>query len=435
MNFSKKNFRKIFYYGLILGQTALVGYAPINFNKPYDANFRFSSWPSEKSKNKIELLKVVNTLEIGSKSKSLNWNKDSVGLLSIYQDTQSSLAMLLQAPQGSDAYNLQKNLQDAYTAPNSDGSRGAFRLSGKFEGIDYSLYSQFNFKFESIPGRFDFTAYLPVRSLKIKNVVWTDLTKSNNAADLEVKANLTDNIASVVQDLGGLDIGNWSKTGIGDLALILRWSNTFYQYKRALENVKLAFRAGLVCPTGVKKNEDKTFSMPLGNDGAWAIPLGVSLDLAFKYKLRFGLDLETLNFLDETKVRRLKTDANQTDFLFLNKGLARKTFGNLWTFNMYGAAEHFLGGLSAKLNYQYSIREDDSLHVRDLNFNQQIANTAQSLQESNFHNFIFELNYDFYKDFPRSKIKPQLNIFYKLPFTGRRVINCDTFGGALAFNF
>ena len=141
MNFSKKNFRKLFYYGLFLSQTALVAYAPINFNKPYDANFRFSPWPSQNNKNKIELLKLVNTLEIGSKSKSLNWNKDSVGLLSIYQDTQSSLAMLLQAQQGSDVYNLQKKLQDAYTAPNSDGSRGSFRLKGEFEGIDYSLYS------------------------------------------------------------------------------------------------------------------------------------------------------------------------------------------------------------------------------------------------------------------------------------------------------
>ncbi|HBS48267.1 TPA: hypothetical protein DEO28_04245 [Candidatus Dependentiae bacterium] len=434
MKLHKVYILKIFGIFFLFGNLNPFAYAPINFTKPHDPNFRMTSWPI-KGKNKREIVKIGNTLEFGSTKKSRNYNRDSVNLLSLYQDKQSSLAMLLQAQPGSAIYNLKNSIEDAYTTPNTDNNRGSFKVNGKFEGIDYSLYSQFNFDFESIPGKFDFTAYLPVRSLKIKDVQWIDQTKSYNAADLEVKRVLTNDIATVVKNLGDLDIGSWSKTGFGDLELILRWYNDFPKYKSTLKNVRLGFRTGLILPTSPEIDVNKSFSMPLGNDGAFAFPIAASLDLSFKYKFRFGVDLEMIKVFDITKVYRLKSDSNQTDFLLLNKGMVRRSFGNQWTFNMYAGAEHFFHGLSAKLNYQYGTNGEDTLQVHDLNFNQDIANTAQSFMEWNYHNLIFNLSYDFYKDFPNAKIKPQLSLFYKYPLIGRRTIMASTFGGVLAFNF
>ena len=57
--------------------------------------------------------------------------------------------------------------------------------------------------------------------------------------------------------IGGLDISSWSKTGIGDLSLMVEWLRDFPQPKPLLKNVRLNLRGGISIPTGVKKDEDK----------------------------------------------------------------------------------------------------------------------------------------------------------------------------------
>ena len=187
-------------------------------------------------------------------------------------------------------------------------------------------------------------------------------------------------------------------------------------------------------PTAEKKNIDNAFSIPLGNDGAWGIPLGAGLGLDFEHHIRLGGDVEFVVFLNETHVRRLKTDYNQTEILLLNKGNTTLDAGLTWKFNLFLQAYRVWKSLSFKIAYEYIKHDSDKLSEKTDTFNYDIINSANSLKEWNTHNLIFQLNLDFFK-WGKIFAKPQMSLFYKLPLTGKNVINSQNIGGQIGFNF
>lgn len=405
------------------------GYAPVNFNKPFDIIFRNERWLNKKGK--VYPLTIGTQLEFGDTRRARNVSSDTVNVLERYQNTQSSIAMLYGAESGSSIDNLLGQIANA----TDDGIRGNFRLNGEYEEFAYTFLAQYNFEFDSIPGKFDVAAYIPFRDVKVSNVTWTDRTLAISRSDLDVEEFLTNDIVSLASSLGDLDLNSWSRHGIGDVSLMFRWHEDFKQLRRNIKNVRLTGRVGFLFPTAAEKDENKAFSLPLGSDGAFGMPVSAAMDLWFKHTLKCGLEIEYLKLFDNTRIRRLKTDTRQTDFLLLNKGLARKRNGSTWKFNLNLGAYHFLRGLSAAVNYQYLMHNDDKLRSRSNTFSDSIINSAESLKEFNFHNFVFQFNYDFFKDYKEFIIRPQLMFFYKVPVAGRRVILPDTFGFEFVLNF
>ncbi len=403
-------------------------FAPINFHRPYDINFRMAEWEGTR-------FKFGANFEYGHTRRCRDWDENKVGVLQIYNQTESSLAMLMGAERGSDIHQLANRLLPAFAPATDDGVRGRFKLDGKFEGYDLTFWGKYRLPLENVPGNFDFDFYVPFCYLEISDVKWNDQTKDVLNADRDVKRYLTNDIENLVMQLGNLDLNNWDKLGIGDIVFILGWYKDFKQLKEHLKNVRVNVRLGLSVPCGSEKDEDKSFSLPMGNDGAWGIPLSAGLDLDFINKIRAGIEFEMLFLFDETRERRLKTDENQTDFLLLHKGIATKSFGMTWKFNLFLQARRFFKGLSAMVAYQFLKHDGDRLTAQTNDFSYHIINFAQNLEEWGTQNFIFQLNYDFFKSCKNSWFKPQISFFYKLPITGKRVINMHTFGGQIAFNF
>jgi hypothetical protein len=403
-------------------------FAPTNFNRPYDINFRMAEWEGTK-------VKLGANFECGNTTKSRNGDEDKVDVLSLYNDTESSLAMLMGSENKSVIKDLADKLLPAFAPATDDGVRGRFKLEGKYEEADLTFWGKYKIPLGSMPGNFDIYLYIPIRYMDVKDVKWIDQTKDVLSADLDVHYYLTDDFFDVVKSLGGLDLGNWKKTGIGDIVVMLSWFNDFKQMKEHLKNVRVSSRLGLSIPSAQEKDEDKTFSLPLGNDKAWGMPISLGLDVDFIHRIRVGGEFEMLVLFDQTDERRLKTDENQTDFLLLHKGMVTKSFGFTYKFNLFLQAQRFLGGLSAMVAYQFLKHDDDKLTAQSNDFSYQIINSAQSLKEWGTQDFVFQLNYDFFKECKNSWFKPQLSFFYKLPITGKRVINAQTFGGQLAVNF
>lgn len=402
--------------------------AHTNFYKPYDINFRMEDWDNTK-------FRFGANFEYGDTSKCRDWDENKVNVLQIYSPTESSLAMLAGAELGSEIHDFASKFLPPYGPATDDGCRGGFKLNGEFEGWDLTFYGKYRLPSKGVPGEFDVFLYLPFCYMELSNVKWIDQTQDVLSADRDVKDFLTSDIYNVAKNLGDLDLKDWDSFGISDIVFILGWFKDFKQIKDNLKNVKISVRVGLSVPSAKEKDEDKSFSLPLGNDGTWTIPLSLGLDLDFINRIRFGLEFEMLYMFDHTKIRRLKTDVNQTDFLLLHKGKATKSYGMTWKFNLFLQARRFLGGLSAKVAYQFLKHDSDSLTAQSNDFSYHIINTAQSLEEWGTQNFIFQLNYDFFKECKNSWFKPQMSIFYKLPITGKRVINPNTFGAQLAFNF
>ena len=150
---------------LLLQSGLVLAYAPVNMFRPYDINWRMTDWKGkdvEEAKYRLGI-----NVESGDTFRSRNFISDKAGLLSIYQATQSSIAMLLGAPAGSAIESLANEIMPA----TDDGTRGHFNLDGaKYREIAYTFYVNRDFELETVPGIFQLTGYLPFRAMKISGV-------------------------------------------------------------------------------------------------------------------------------------------------------------------------------------------------------------------------------------------------------------------------
>lgn len=420
---------------LYCATTSVSAFAPTNFFVPYDVNLQFP-YPPRDTKAP---LRIGANIEWGDTENGYDWNAHKKSILQLHDDTQSTIAMLLVPTKDVDAKigTLLEDLTNALPGqPLDDGVRGHIRLAGDFQQIDLTPHVHYSLPLDMFKGKIGVGLYLPVRYTEVYDITKSDITEETYAVDYEVKKQLTTVIDSKIKALGGPDLGSWSRTGLGDLVLMFDWYNCYTQTERdSLKDVYLHAKVGLTFPTGEEKDEDKAFSVALGNDGAWGIPFGIGLDLYFKQKIAFGIDAEFLVLFDQSKTRRLKTEQHQTEFFLLNKGNATKDYGLTWKFNAYLQAFRFLDGLSLKFDYEYFKHDDDKLTPKSDDFSASIVNSATSLKEYNSHNLIFQLNYDFFQACLTRSYKPQLSLFYKLPVGGKNVINAQTVGGQLAISF
>jgi hypothetical protein len=407
-------------------------FAPNNFFDPYDPNLRLQAAPDT-------CLRIGANIEHGHTCDGRNIDSDKTNILQIYNETQSTIAMVMK-PQKDVQDKLPfylPNLTSWAGAPTDDGYRGRLKFTGEFEQLDITAHLNYLLPTDILSGDLSIGAYIPMRKADVKHVDFQNLTKAITEADLDLNKILNDKVGfkKLLRDASGLDIDSTSISGLGDVVLMLDWQNDYKQDKENLKNVTIFAKLGLSLPTGERRNEDKAFSVALGNDGAIGIPIGVGLGLDFVRSVRAGVDVDFLILLDESRTRRLKTEEHQTEFLLLSKGKATKDHGLTWKFNLYLQGYHFFRGLSAKVAYEYIKHDDDRLIAKSDDFNYTVINSAHNLQEWNTHNFIFQLSYDCFKEFKNVGIVPQFSFFYKLPVNGKGVINASTLGGQVGFNF
>ncbi len=407
-----------------------MAFAPSNFFKPYDSSLTLHTGCKGK-----QAFKVGANVEYGYDHDGKSWNSKSKNVLKLYEDTQSFMSSLRGAPAGSPA---EVQLHGLTYPVVDDGTRGQVDINGKFEMLDVSVHGRYELPFKAIPGHLGLSVMLPIRDARVRVTSYADQTeKDNSPLDGEV-ADLVGTRAFAQQtfkDLGGLDWSNWSKTDVGDLVVMLDWSNRYEQEKDGLKAVELLAKVGVSAPTAAARDEDKAFSVALGNDGAWSLPFGVGLNLDFKHCIRLGADAQFEVIFDHSKDYRMKTKESQTRFMLLNKGRASMDYGFTWKFNLLAQAHKFAYGMSLGLGYQYLKHDDDRLSPQGNAFDASIVNSANWLKEYNTHNLVFKFNWDCTGCCSLKKVSPQLSLFYKLPIDGKNVMLQDTVGGQLAFNF
>lgn len=134
MKFS--NIKILMFLALCSVSSEMSAFIHTNFSRPYDINFRMTEW---KGTNFTFGLNG----EYGRTSKSKNWNDDTSGALQIFNDSESSLAMLMGADRGSDPHALANFFESPWVNATDDGVRGHFKLNGKYEELDLTLYGKY----------------------------------------------------------------------------------------------------------------------------------------------------------------------------------------------------------------------------------------------------------------------------------------------------
>jgi hypothetical protein len=406
-------------------------YAPTNFCTPYKVDFRLYEW-------KHNNWRFGAFAEYGDTTKGRDRSLKRTGVLQRYNGHESSIGMLLGLPSGSFLDNLAKSLGVSAATATEDDYRGKFLLNGEYEEWDVTLFGRYKLPIK-IEGIFEIGLFVPFRSLEFKNVTWADQTRDVLTADKEFKEKVSNNMETFARDYGNLNINRsgYKQSGVGDIAVMLGWQKDFAQQtKRYLKNVRVNAGVGVSIPTGKQKDEDQSLSMPLGNDGAWGIPVYIGLDLDFFWRLQAGVELNFLGLFDTTGTYRMKTSTHQTDFLIMNKAKATRSQGPTWHFSLFGRAKKiFAKGLSAMVKYDFVKHDEDRLSPKSYDFDEEIVNTAQTLKEWATHSFTFRAAYAPLGTDTKYKVKPQVSLFYKLPITGKRSIECSTIGGQIAFSF
>lgn len=408
--------------------------------------------PSKSANSRYQLYAIA---QRGFGNKSFDECGCVANVLRIWNKDQNSLKMLEGVSTDTEIGQLRTRV-DA----NDDGVRGHFNVCGDFD-VNFAGEVGGWFYFDK---QFFLSLQLPIFSMELKNVCWQDLTSDVSADDFRVKQYLTNDFVQNVKELGGLDICGWKRSGVGDLAVIFGWVDDFPQPKKMLKNVRLNARTGLTLPTGKETDVNKIFAFPFGSDGSVAAFLGVGMDLSFGKFCRAGLDVQMIYPFGNTKCRRIKTNSCQTDLLFLTKTQAYQSFGLTQRFNLY--LEFYKSGFSLKPGYQFIKKGEDTLYVANNKYFDDLANSAESLQEITIHNIIIDLSYHFFdkcsssdecllsesnsctcescinkksKKFDTSeckhKVHPYIGLFAKLPFNGTRVAAEKTIGLTLSIDF
>ncbi len=395
--------------------------APLNVLYPQDTVFKPRKWDDQK-------LHVSQHITCGlSDLHGRNGDGDKVLATQLWDADQNALAMVTGFAQGTQQANI---AQQCNAVDGDDGVRGHFKLTGEFAvPFSYQAGARYHFK-----KGFWIGAFIPVYKMEFKNVVWTEQTQNLTADDLATKTLITNDFFANVDRLGdGLYLRDWDKIGCGDLAFMAGWSESYRQYKQWIKSVTPGLRVGVTLPTGVKKDEDKVMSMPFGNDGSIGVLVGGGLTINYINRFDFGLDLECMHVFNNTRARRIKVDADQTEFLLLAKTDVQRDPGFFSRFMIFGDAK-IVKGLSARIAYHHRKRSADTLYIKSYDYSSAIANTAESLKEWTTHNALFQLTWDTATE-ETNKTRPQFTAFYMHPFNGRRSVQAKQVGIGFTLSF
>lgn len=375
--------------------------------------------------------------ESSAAARAYNMEAKRCDPMQVYQDSESTL-MMLRNPLSTvpTRRTAADNLLRAMGNPADDGKRGHFQLAGTYNEVNLMPSVGASMEFKGIPGMVGLDVHIPVVRKQVNVMGMTDLTNTTNfpqPQDFWTAARMPDMVDFMAKN-GALSTEKVTTTGVGDVAIMGSWRHWFRQDKELIRGVELFAQFGISLPTGKERDEDKAFSMALGGDGAFGIPVGLGLNVQFINTIRAGLNVDFLAYLDKTRERRLKTISPQSELFLLNKGKASRDAGLNWQFYLYLQSHHFIGGLSAKAAYQYLRHDADRLSPRDNGFTYDVVNASNRLSEWYAHNVIFSLDYD-HVDPQDHLVVPHLGVFYKLPVAGKAVIAMQSVGVTMGASF
>lgn len=395
----------------------LLGITPItscmNLSRPHDIFFRPSKPPKDL------WLQFYSWIEGGLKQTAYTSDGHSTNVLTYINCDQDALKMLNGFIDDSVIEQTAAQLNGVV----DNGIRGHYIVSGHLKvPVNVSLAWRMFFAHDLTLG-----IYLPIRSMQLTDVCWANQTQNNDYQDALVHNVLTNNFFENVYKLGdGLELGGWSKAGVGDLEVILEYMHDFEQAKPMLKNVFLDARVGLTFPTGVTSNPDHILSLPFGQDGAMSVLFGGYLELLYGTFFKLAVDVELTHVFNNTRTRRVKTAVEQTELLLLAKADVNKDWGIQQQFTLWASFDHFFKGFSFNVGYRYFKQGDSTVSLCNNDLSPFFANSALGLEDWTAHDVLFKLSYDWRHDY--NNCNPGLALTARVPVNGKRSIVSHTLG-------
>lgn len=320
---------------------------------------------------------------------------------------------------------LDKILLDAAALP-ENGSFGFAQFKGHFRTTESFLNV-----YQNLANGFFAQLHIPVRNLHLRSLDdFKDLSPDDpnmpNKNTPEWRS-LLENLKPILHKQGLLLHHNVSKTGFGDLSLLLGWTWN-YQDTCTFDYLDLSAKIGLLISTSNQHKKDTLFSLSTGYDGYSGVPVKFAGSCGIFDWLTIGCNVGALFFFDRTIDLRMKTDERQNGFIKLARGIANVERGAIWDLATYIKADHVLKGFSFLFGYTYTKKDSDTICPHNLElFNKRIVTTDTEYQRWRMHALHFLFEYDFAEDI--CDIGPRIGFCYNLTVGGSRIFNTSIKAG------
>lgn len=304
----------------------------------------------------------------------------------------------------------------------------AYSIDGSFKTIDTAFFAAYN-----VTKSFFIEAHLPMRAFFFGTPCFQDISPVDT---------ITPNIDSplwqafklsfdAILERYNLCRSAGTEFGIGDLSCMLGYTHS-HQDTTILDFVDLTFKVGIIAPTGKKRNENKLFSLAMGNNGHTGFE--ISFDTAFGvYEwLTIGTHINALGFLDRTAHIRIKTSPEQSGMIYLAKEKAKISRGAILNAGAYFKADHFVYGFSALLGYSFTQQNNSTVSPCNHMISAHIASDNEQLKRWKMHIIHSSIEYDFSRK--QWRYGPSVSLFYNKIVGGRRIFKTDMFGAECGLN-
>lgn len=377
-------------------------------------------------------------LVAGSADKSYNGDHKKVALLNMLGTHQldfigikqnGATLTTLANPKGANAtWQILDNLtQDTITAINAKtdlGTYGQFDIAGK-------LFCKKGFVTLTTPSYkgFHVQASLPFSSITFSGLELINLSPATGNGGYNLgRTQLTNTLATLDAILKEYSISpikslsQYTEKDIGDLELDVHYTHGFN------DTFNGDFQAGLIFPTGKKRNENEVLSLPHGHDGHFGFKFGGALEAQLHECFTLQSSVETIAFARNTKTIRLKTYEGQNGFLFLASDKARRSKGAIINLSTRALVSCLDNHVSFSAGYLYTHAGKTTLTLpTDSVFDATIANTDKRLASWYRHSLqgsaTFSLN-----NSEESNFNTQLGFICSVPVAGKNTFITRGYG-------
>lgn len=316
------------------------------------------------------------------------------------------------------------SIANQYTRNNGFGTQSSIDFTG-----DVSCQA-FNINLETFFTReFKIGWYVPLYTINISNF---NYKIPNNEGFFEQYNN--DMLKNMFESYG-FKLKKDSFGGIGDSLLLMAYQDGIIERRDFITGITYGARLGFHLPTKCKNftYEDNIIQVPLGNDAAWGIAFGGSLEVDLGKNFGFGISADCIKMYGEIKQRRIKTDVRQNNILLLTKELSYIDPGFQESFTLYTSYHDSNKKYTGTLAYQYFKQNDSEIIICSDYFSSTIANTHEKLEPWTTHHIVAVGTYK--PDIKNNNIDPLISIFGKYGFNGSRSIVISSIGFELGILF
>ncbi|MFH1461509.1 MAG: hypothetical protein ABIF12_00990 [bacterium] len=237
-----------------------------------------------------------------------------------------------------------------------------FKVNGKVKArgllLNYEQYTRVHGNFLSFRG-LSFGTSIPLMYVNTSDSFYF-VEKDSDSQFQNLRDGELDQLNRIrrkTNDLLGLQGGDWTKSGIGDVDLH-SGLNFNWDHKWLMRSIDLNFRLGATVPTGANSDKDYSSAVSFMGNGHASLYFDILPELELKQDWKVGLLLSAMYQFNNTRKFRLPVYQEPALFSALVSDVKIDP-GMTFKFSPYFIAENLTDGINFQFRYTYLRHNDD----------------------------------------------------------------------------